>query len=335
MPEWTARTLLSPSAATQHLCDRFRRPDRVLDGTSLAAHGWPLPPLIRVEDAVQIVENLLDQHDAAEVIEAYSESFVLSLAPGLEIGAAYAQTIGQAIGHLAQYAGRRTGLDTVQVRRGEGLTFVVLDPPVDLKRMGQLNREIGLARIVALVRRMYPGPPSVMSVELRHAPLRRPEQYADLFRCPVGFRQCADACRFPTEWEGVANPVGDVDLFRFAQSRCERDIAAVEDLDSSAFIRVRIVALIAETGRPPKVKELAHRQACSPRTIMRRLKAAGTNYQDLVDSIQMQRAEELLRTSGASVEMAAERLGYSDASSFRRSFHRWFGVKPGRWRQMG
>lgn len=319
----------------QHLCDRFCRPDGVLKDTSLEAHGWPLPPLIAVEDAVQLVENLLDRCDPAEVIEAYADAFVLSLAPGLEIGATYAPTIGQAIAHLAQYAGRRAGLDRVQVRHGGGQTYVALNPPVDLKRMGQLNREIALARIVDLVRRMYPGPTGAISVELRHAPLRRPEEYAELFRCPVSFRQWSDACRFPTEWEGVANPIGDLDLFRFAQSRCERDVAAVEDLDSYAFIRVRIAELIAETGRPPKVKELAHQLACSPRTIMRRLKAAGTNYQDLVDAIQMRRADELLRTSGASVELAAERLGYSDASSFRRSFHRWFGVKPGQWRRMG
>lgn len=335
MPDQTARTLLSPSAPMQHLCDRFCRPNRVLERTSLAAQGWPLPPLISVEDMVQLVENLLDQQDPADVIDAYSESFVLSLAPGSEIGSTYAPTLGDAIGHLASYSGRRATLDTVQVCRGEGLTSVVLTPSVDLKRLGHLSREIRLSRIVEMVSRMYPGPAVPMSVEFRHAPIRTPEQYAHLFRRPVSFRQYTDACRFPTAWEAIANPIGDLDLFRFAQSRCERDIADAERHDSYALISVRIAELIAASGRAPKVKELAQQQACSPRTVIRRLKAAGTNYQELVDSIQMKRAAELLQTSDVSVEVAAERLGYSDASSFRRSFRRWFGVKPGQWRRIG
>ena len=151
----------------------------------------------------------------------------------------------------------------------------------------------------------------------------------------MNFRQETNALSFPTSWERTGNPVGELDLFQLAKSRCEQDIAVARSMDSYGLMRMQVSKFIAATGRPPKVKELARQQACSQRTIMRRLRAAGTNFQDLVDSIQMRRASEMLGASGTSVEAAAERLGYSDASSFRRSFHRWFGVNPGEWRRGG
>jgi AraC-like DNA-binding protein len=174
-----------------------------------------------------------------------------------------------------------------------------------------------------------------MGIFFRHAPIGAAARYDDRFRCRVNFRQDLNALSFPTSWERIDNPVGELDLFQLAKSRCERDIAIAQRMDSYGSIRMRVVEFITATGRPPKLKELARQQGCSQRTIIRRLNAAGTNFQDLVDSIQMRRASEMLGASGASVEAAAERLGYSDASSFRRSFHRWFGVNPGEWRRRG
>lgn len=38
-------------------------------------------------------------------------------------------------------------------------------------------------------------------------------------------------------------------------------------------------------------------------------------------------------TAGLSIEQVAERIGYSEASSFVHAFRRWKGVSPRRWAQ--
>ena len=162
----------------RHLCDAFRRPRRLLEGTSLAADGWPLPPLISVEDAVQLVENMLDQYNHSDVTDAYAGAFPLGLTPGIAIGATYAPTIGHAIEHLARYASRETGLDRIQLHRGDGLTFLVLSQHGDLLRLGMLEAEIGLGWIAERLRQMRPSPPQAVSLDFRHAPIGDPARYA-------------------------------------------------------------------------------------------------------------------------------------------------------------
>ena len=335
MLDRTAKAIMSPSAPMRHLRDAFRRPRRLVEGASLATDSWPLPPFISVEDAVQLVEDILEQHDPRDVLDAYARAFPLGLTPGIAIGATYAPTIGHAIDHIARYASRETGLDRIQLHRGDGLTFLVLSQHGDLRRLGMLEAEVGLGWIAERLRQMRPSASQAVSFDFRHAPIGDPARYDNRFGCHVNFRQEINALSFPTSWERINNPVGELDLFQLAKSRCERDIAVAQRMDSYGLMRMRVAEFIAATGRPPKLKELALQQGCSQRTIMRRLSVAGTNFQDLVDSIQMRRASEMLESLGASVEAAAERLGYSDASSFRRSFHRWFGVNPGEWRRGG
>ena len=61
----------------------------------------------------------------------------------------------------------------------------------------------------------------------------------------------------------------------------------------------------------------------SPRTLCRRLRDAGISYQLSVDGVRKELALECLERSELSVGEIAERLGYSDATNFRRAFRRW------------
>ena len=67
----------------------------------------------------------------------------------------------------------------------------------------------------------------------------------------------------------------------------------------------------------------------SERTLRRRLAAAGTGYQRLLDEVRASMAEELLGTGRLSVEEVGLRLGYAEASSFIAAHRRWTGETPG------
>ncbi|MEV6072213.1 helix-turn-helix domain-containing protein [Nocardia sp. NPDC052001] len=78
---------------------------------------------------------------------------------------------------------------------------------------------------------------------------------------------------------------------------------------------------------------VADRLAVSPRTIQRRLQEQGTTWQDELETVRYEHAVNLLRNTDLPLSSVAARLGYSDARTLRRSFHRWKGLPPSHFRR--
>ncbi|WP_259697768.1 helix-turn-helix transcriptional regulator [Pseudomonas protegens] len=78
---------------------------------------------------------------------------------------------------------------------------------------------------------------------------------------------------------------------------------------------------------------MARLSRTSVRTLKRRLQEEGTSYRQLQSQHRSARALELLGNPALSLTQIAERLGFSDLSSFSQSFKRWFGVAPSAYRQ--
>lgn len=89
--------------------------------------------------------------------------------------------------------------------------------------------------------------------------------------------------------------------------------------------------LLHEPWRMRGQEEIAAELHMSVRTLRRRLGEEGTGFRAVVEQTREHLAEELLATAGLSVEQVAQRLGYSEASSFVHAFRRWKGVSPRRW----
>lgn len=64
------------------------------------------------------------------------------------------------------------------------------------------------------------------------------------------------------------------------------------------------------------------------RVLQRNLSEQGTSFRKLKESVLKERALALLIGEGCGVTSIAERLGYSDSSSFHRAFKAWFGDTP-------
>ena len=87
--------------------------------------------------------------------------------------------------------------------------------------------------------------------------------------------------------------------------------------------------LLAEVGRAPTLDQTAAAFGLSPATFKRRLAAHGTHYQAELDLVRSHVALYLFHFEGCSNEAVARRLGFHDATNFRRSFKRWTGLTPG------
>jgi AraC-like DNA-binding protein len=150
--------------------------------------------------------------------------------------------------------------------------------------------------------------------------------YASMFNCPVEFNARIMEWHFDDSARGLpmpnANPMTAIVCQRF----CEQ-ILAKQSGGSELSLAIR-TALINRPGRFAHVDEIAAQLDMSQRTLHRRLALEDLSYQAIVDDVRFKVAEEYLERTSLSVEQIAERVGFSDASNFRKAFKKWTGVSP-------
>ncbi|XTP35418.1 AraC family transcriptional regulator [Mycobacterium sp. TJFP1] len=73
---------------------------------------------------------------------------------------------------------------------------------------------------------------------------------------------------------------------------------------------------------------VARQLAMHPRTLQRRLAAAGTTFDRLVDEVRRESTRRYLRDTDMPMGQLAGVLGYSEQSVLTRSCRRWFGASP-------
>ncbi len=95
----------------------------------------------------------------------------------------------------------------------------------------------------------------------------------------------------------------------------------------------REIARLLVTGEG-SIKHLADATGTSVRTLQRRLKEAGANYNDLLNDVRKTLALNLLENETMALGEIAFSLGYSEVSAFNHAFRRWVGKSPGDYRRL-
>jgi AraC-like DNA-binding protein len=106
--------------------------------------------------------------------------------------------------------------------------------------------------------------------------------------------------------------------------------ALAERLKGRRCTAALVEELMASGGQGGRsLDEVAGRLAVSTRTLIRRLREAGTTYRELRDAHRRKLATDLLSETSLTAAGVAYRLGFEDASNLGNSCHRWFGCAPG------
>lgn len=87
------------------------------------------------------------------------------------------------------------------------------------------------------------------------------------------------------------------------------------------------------TGKTPSAEVTAKHLGMSLSTLKRALKEEGEAFQKLLDKQRFQHAKAMLQERKLSVCEISFLLGYSNASSFTRSFKVWAGERPNEYRK--
>lgn len=155
--------------------------------------------------------------------------------------------------------------------------------------------------------------------------------YEKALHCPVSFG--GESTQIVLNAEHVQEAVITSDyrllkvLVEFAEAKLE---SLQEQKGFGQIVKNTIINLVQPQF--PSIEEVALNLNMSVRSLQRKLKQDALTYKDIMDELKQQFAFDYLKNKHLSIKEIAYLLDYSDASSFTRSFKRWTGTKPKKYR---
>lgn len=239
-----------------------------------------------------------------------------SLAEGLALMLRYQRLVSEA------------GTLTAHAQANGDVTVVYTEQPMRLRLLPQQVEAIS-AGILCQARWLAGRPIVPQAVSFRHAAPGRTEDYQQFFGVAVEFNAAENRVRLAAADLQIPLPQADADLCRLHCELADRQLASLPQVGFVTGFAMQWLS--TRTSGAAHISDLAEALGMSVRSLQRQLKLEGKSWTDVIDAARREALSALLQ-QGLSLEDAAQRLGYHDASSLSRAARRWFGKTPGQWR---
>lgn len=153
-----------------------------------------------------------------------------------------------------------------------------------------------------------------------------------LFQAPVRYEQHRFGFRFEARWLDLPVVQNPQSLQEFLRQAPASLLVKYRD-QSSLTERIRRLLRRHLSGELPSLEDVSDSLAMTPQTLRRRLRDEGQGYQNIKDDLRRDVAIEYLGQPELTLLDIANRLGFSEASTFHRAFKGWTGLAPGAYRQ--
>ncbi|QQN62292.1 AraC family transcriptional regulator [Bradyrhizobium diazoefficiens] len=150
--------------------------------------------------------------------------------------------------------------------------------------------------------------------------------YGRLLNCPIEFGADHMEWHFGAEVLELPCPNANPITAKICQQLC--DVVLTERPGESELLRKIRATCVSGPSPFPGAAEIARELGLSLRTLHRRLAEEGLSYQSIVDEMRRSLATELLENTQMSIDQVAERVGFADATSFRKAFKKWTDWSP-------
>lgn len=141
--------------------------------------------------------------------------------------------------------------------------------------------------------------------------------------------------RMPLELMDRKLPGADAFVSKMAQEHCEEKLQSINPYQEGIVVKVRSFFLEQTSACYPNLEQVAAALNMSSRSLKRKLKNAGTSFQEILDSVRKGQAVDFLLHSSKTIEEISALLGFSDPSNFGRAFKRWTSLSPRAYRNNG
>ena len=322
-----------PAVHVLHLLELVKRWDvsaeQLLEGVALDEASLSAPSArVSIPTLVRIVERARALTAEPALGLFFGMQMRISTHGYLGFAAMTASTVREALELAVRFAPTRTTAVSLRLLIDDGVASLVIDE----------HAELGPARdvvVLALLVGIWQIGNALTSRELTgEADLAFPappwfSRFAGVMN--VRFGQPCNRLVFDAALLDLPLTMADREALQLAREQCER---ALEALGADGLLAPRVRKVLArESARAPTLEDVAAELHLSPRTLKRRLATEGAAYSALLEDHRREKAMLLLRSRDLSVDAVAERLGYSDVTSFSRAFRRWTGTTPAAYRR--
>jgi AraC-like DNA-binding protein len=244
----------------------------------------------------------------------------------LDIAMRNSPTVGQAWEFCAEHVhtyspGAHVALSRCRTTGRRIIGFEILIP-----RLYRQQQAVEHALLLSqLATRMFSGgKAAAREVWLAHEPPGDVSR-SEYFGCPVSFAQPCNAL-FLDEADYAAPVVNRDDrVLELAAFFIDAQFPS-PDAMIKAKVRIALEQQLSQ-GNCTQV-EIAAALGMHPRTLQRRLREEGENFEAIKDEVRRDAAVRYLRQTRLPLKTIAGLLGYSELSVLYRSCHRWFGASP-------
>lgn len=153
------------------------------------------------------------------------------------------------------------------------------------------------------------------------------EKLARQFGCPVSRAEGSSYLEFPLAML-ERRVVHDVTSFEDMLQNGAYQLMQTESQAASTSAAIRSLLGSRFDDGLPRFEEIAEQLGMSASSLRRRLMDERSSYQQLKDECRRDAAIKLLDDSDLSVAAIGDRLGFTETSSFIRSFRSWLGTTP-------
>lgn len=302
-------------------------------GTALEGASRPYPSMILTKDYFRISRNVRDNSSQLDFHLGRTVATRRPLSRGLSLALHTAPCLEEGFSIFLRFMDATVPFlhFSAEVRNSQfriGLETLIWNDVM------AYTVENALLAYVEYAGQFFPSDVARFRVGMRHAPMMKREQYEVRFGCPITFGAPNNLFEIPIELARYRPVSWDENLWKLAQNECVRQYAEV-GLEANVRTTLDLIRALTVGGKkPPSITHAAKLLGRSARSLNRRLAEGGTTYQMLIDQVQKERAIKALGDPNLSFAEIAECLGFSDQSSFGRSFRRWFGRSPKQFRSV-
>ncbi len=170
-----------------------------------------------------------------------------------------------------------------------------------------------------------------LAVSFTHAPRTDINKYQEVFINNVAFNQPATFFEIDQSSLSMTIPDGNPGAFELFRQQCQAEFRLRNE---SRFHYSDRVKLCLQTGRgKTNLVSVAQQLNMSERSLRRQLSKEGISFRKIRNQYIFQQSLNLLRDPKLQIEEISNILGYSETCAFSRSFQRWTGISPGRYRK--
>ena len=240
-------------------------------------------------------------------------------------------SVGAALKNIATFlktTQHGTRIVYVRQRHVFGIEYSILHPSVTHKSQ---DAEFSMAFVKNVVDRLCEWRVSPEVVHFEHAPLSEMAVYEKALGVVPYFDQPANKILFPKTVEDRTVRSADLHLFPIIRQHLVDMAKSVpDDFDLVATVSYHIRQALP--GGQCTLEDMATVLAVGVRTLQRRLMERGTSFTQLLDQIRRELAFHHVETTTMEIKEISFLLGFTDTSAFIKSFKKWSGQTPGKYR---